>query len=178
MSSSTPNCNCGIQAVLRTTRQGANAGRSFYCCPKQQSDETRCKFFKWSLKPAATGVEAPRCTKHGVKCVRNIVKKESANKGRAFYTCPAQDRCTYIWEDELVAAQMNGLAGRTNTSEPLAKIELQIVGSKDDENPQHELVQCNQFYLLVSLPPDLPFAHEVYNVLENIKEGYCPPNST
>ena len=39
-------CNCGMDAVLRTSKQANSNGRMFYCCSKTQEDPTRCKFFQ------------------------------------------------------------------------------------------------------------------------------------
>ena len=39
-------CNCNEPAVLRTTKQGKNCGRQFYCCGKPR--ESQCSFFAWA----------------------------------------------------------------------------------------------------------------------------------
>lgn len=140
---------------------------SLFCCPKNQNDPSRCKFFKWTNKPA---IEPPRCPKHGIKCVRNIVRKETANKGRAFYSCPAEKNCLFKWEDELSSMP-------SNEQQPTAAIDFQIVGNKNDDFTR-DLVQSNQFYVLITLPGDLPSIGDVISTLEEIPDAYTNPAST
>ncbi|KAG2372651.1 hypothetical protein C9374_013659 [Naegleria lovaniensis] len=41
-------CACGSLAQLRTTKNGANAGREYWGCARNFNDPQRCKFFKWN----------------------------------------------------------------------------------------------------------------------------------
>lgn len=40
-------CHCDLEASRMVTRQGNNAGRAFYACPKE-SRRAQCNFFEWS----------------------------------------------------------------------------------------------------------------------------------
>ena len=47
-----PPCPCGTTSVKRTVRkEGANSGRQFFTCSKQQTDTSRCDFFQWTDTP-------------------------------------------------------------------------------------------------------------------------------
>lgn len=44
---SIPKCNCGLQAILLTSRQEKSMGNKFYCCPNPKDSASRCNFFQW-----------------------------------------------------------------------------------------------------------------------------------
>lgn len=45
----TPMCGCALPSVMRVVaKEGPNKGKQFFVCSKQQQDETRCNFFKFS----------------------------------------------------------------------------------------------------------------------------------
>ncbi|QCE02635.1 hypothetical protein DEO72_LG8g650 [Vigna unguiculata] len=48
-----PTCNCGVTAVLRTTRTIKNGGRQFWECPNFKGGSEGCygcNFFKWCIE--------------------------------------------------------------------------------------------------------------------------------
>ena len=40
-----PQCQCDLQSVRRTVRQGPNEGKVFYVCPKDRGEQ--CRFYEW-----------------------------------------------------------------------------------------------------------------------------------
>jgi hypothetical protein len=96
----------------KVKKEGANFGKAFYSCSKNQDDATRCNMFQWKdevlnrprealmqLPPqqlsqttghfanVSTGfVSTPNCS-CGLPSVERVVKKEGANCGKAFFVC-------------------------------------------------------------------------------------------
>merc|ERR1719233_1395004 len=102
-------CRCGIPATKRTVqKEGANQGREFYCCSKQQGEQ--CGYFLWAEEAQNTaygggggGNEVVNCN-CGQPSARRTVQKEGGNKGREFLCCPKprEEQCGYFqWADEL-----------------------------------------------------------------------------
>lgn len=95
-------CGCGQEAVRRKVqKEGANKGREFWCCKKQES-EGRCRLFEWIVPEAVEEGEPtvgsapqvpqgppppPRC-RCGLVAARRAVHKEGPNQGREFLCCP------------------------------------------------------------------------------------------
>ena len=115
-SSPVPNCECGVQAITRTTKkEGPNLGREFYACSKPQSDSSICKFFTWSdeSKTVANFKEYQNASSttsdpNEAKCHCDLyaVKKmtvKGENNGREFFTCvKSSGKCNYFeWADEV-----------------------------------------------------------------------------
>ena len=93
-------CECGTPVKLLTVkRESPNKGRQFYKCAKSQ----QCEFFQWADEDTTTSVErfshmdqnmSFNYDNQEVYCPCGllakplVVKKDSPNKGRKYYTCP------------------------------------------------------------------------------------------
>lgn len=124
--STEPLCECQLPTVKRiVNKEGPNKGRHFYVCNRDRDDASRCDYFAWAddgvgggrpvasapTRRTSTGgtrsnpalAATPRC-ECGLEAVERKVSKETANKGRTFWTCSKANeklRCRFFaWTDE------------------------------------------------------------------------------
>uniref|UniRef100_A0A5S6QIA1 DNA topoisomerase n=1 Tax=Trichuris muris TaxID=70415 RepID=A0A5S6QIA1_TRIMR len=103
-SSDSISCRCGLPAVMRTCRNGANAGKDYYACASNG-----CRFFSWKERHTTansqrgTAMESnPVMCNCGLECLLLTVRKEGPNKGRRFYVCSksSSERCRFfLWAE-------------------------------------------------------------------------------
>ena len=104
-------CQCGLSLKLLTVRkESPNKGRKFYSCNKYR--DKGCGYFQWAdegmIDSEHSFNEDVLYNTHGISCECGLsaklltVIKESASKGRQFYTCRnTNGRCRFFqWADE------------------------------------------------------------------------------
>ncbi len=90
-----PNCCGNNPAKLHMVKDmmKQNYGRPFFVCSK---DDNRCSYFEWADE---TILPKPYCF-HNETCKSWTVKKEGANSGKRFFSCPqgrdSDERCKFL----------------------------------------------------------------------------------
>ena len=82
-------CDCGETAALRrVAKEGANQGRSFYCCPRPR--EQQCNFFLWVDETPTNGNTTLFKGNSGREGGRNELSCfQCGKKGHLANACPA-----------------------------------------------------------------------------------------
>ena len=82
-------CDCGETAALRrVAKEGANQGRSFYCCPRPR--EQQCNFFLWADETPTNGNTTLFKGNSGREGGRNELSCfQCGKKGHLANACPA-----------------------------------------------------------------------------------------
>ncbi|KAJ2375678.1 DNA topoisomerase 3-alpha, partial [Coemansia sp. RSA 2607] len=134
--SDNPLCNCGTLSVQRTTmKEGANKGRSFFCCSRPQ--DARCDFFQWVDQPTGPShafshsstssfssssaftpsfadqpAVKPKC-RCGLFAALRQKTAQGENHGREYYACTKSFQgCGFVcWKDEVDAYIARGATG-------------------------------------------------------------------
>jgi GRF zinc finger len=78
----------------------------------------RFKTFNSSPVPAPVRVPVPFCPGCNDPCVMKVTKKEGANQGREFYTCPKNPSCpkSFKWADGKESNEPPRVASRRDAS--------------------------------------------------------------
>lgn len=61
----------------------------------------------WLQKMHTSKVPVPYCESHKINCRDFEVKKQNANFGRRFYSCPAEKNCFFMWQSEWISQYQN-----------------------------------------------------------------------
>ena len=155
-------CKCGEQVTPRQVQKdGANKGRWFYSC-------NDCKMFEWTSAPSNNGTSSSQskssyngskkkpsaCSTHQQEPVlRKVMKADSPNIGKYFWTCPEQGcKAIFKWENSPELYQTDGdkpsssrskTQKRSTTNEKSSNTSAQKRRSSGKSNLQVDLEACS-----------------------------------
>lgn len=127
VASSLPTCGgCGSYYQKIACKQGANAGREFYSCPRSQKGvQNACSAWHgWVDEPAPVfNPAAPKCKTCQTPMQMGTTTKEGINKGKKYWACSNKCQGSFTPIDKfdkppaVKEADLQALAGRVGVLE-------------------------------------------------------------